>query len=94
MADDFAVGARLWLPCEVKAGPFTDERRVLVHGEGGDWIGFVNVRWLQEKEAEVGQNLVLAKVVEVADSSFRARIPGSAPQGGLFEGKRDRVAPA
>ena len=52
MADDLAVGARLWLPCEVKPGPFTDERRVLVHGEGGNWMGFVNVRWLQEKEAE------------------------------------------
>ena len=94
MADHFAVGARLWLPCEVKPGPFTDERRVLVRGEGGDWIGFVNVRWLQEKEAEDGQNLVLAKVVEVADSLFRARIPGNSPHGGLFEGRRDRVAPA
>ena len=92
MADDLAVGARLWLPCEVKPGPFTDERRVLVHGEGGNWVGFVNVRWLQEKEAEDGHNAVLAKVVEVEESSFRARIRGSALAGGLFEGRRDRVA--
>ena len=56
-------------------------------------MGFVNVRWLQEKEAEDGHNAVLAKVVEVEEESFRARIPGSAPAGGLFEGRRDRVAP-
>ena len=92
MADEVAVGSRLWLPCEVKPGPFTDERRVLVQGEGGNWMGFVNVRWLHEKEAEDGHNAVLAKVVEVEESSFRARIRGSALAGGLFEGRRDRVA--
>ena len=85
----------MWLPCEVKPGPFSDERMVLVKGDDSEWFGFVNVRWLRKDRT--GPNEVLAKVVDVEWPSYRARIPGFAPKSGLFqgriEGKLVRVAP-
>ena len=47
MAKDrvFSVGAGVWLPCRVKAGPFPDEQTVLIEGkdtqDGQDWFGVV-----------------------------------------------------
>ena len=89
---DLPIGSRMWLPCEVKPGPFTNERMVLVQGEGNPWFGFVNTLWLKDGNDE-GADEVLAKVVEVTKDRFRARIPGSAPQSTLFEGRLERVAP-
>ena len=37
---DLYPGARMWLPCEVKPGPFSDERMVLVVADGSEWFGF------------------------------------------------------
>ena len=88
-----SVGARMWLPCHVKPGPFSDERMVLVEGDKGEWFGFVNVRWLKSGEDE-GTDEVLARVVEVDGSMFKARIPGNAPRKGLFEGRVAHVAPS
>ena len=33
-------GMRIWLPCEVKPGPFSDERMVRVESESGSWLAF------------------------------------------------------
>ena len=42
-------GALIWLPCEVKPGPFPNERLVKVASRAGeDWVGFVDVRYLKE----------------------------------------------
>ena len=83
-------GASMWLPCEVKAGPFSDERMVLVIADDSEWFGFVNVRWLKKKGLE-DQDEVLARVVDVEGPTFRARIPGSALQSELFQGRVDRA---
>jgi len=70
-----AGGAYTWLPCEVKPGPFSDERLVRVASEFGDWVGFVPVSSLAGKE---GESLIRALVVEVQGDRFLARIPGEA----------------
>lgn len=88
-----SAGASMWLPCEVKPGPFSDERMVLVNGEDGEWFGFVNTRWLKKKRSE-GEDEVLARVVAVDGPTFRARIPGEALQSRLVEGRVDRVTPS
>jgi len=36
-------GARIWIPCEVKPGPFSDERMVRVQSQAGEWLGFVGL---------------------------------------------------
>ena len=88
-----SAGASMWLPCEVKPGPFSDERMVLVTGGDSEWLGFVNTRWLKKRSPE-GRDEVLARVVDVDGPTFRARIPGEAFQSGLFQGRVDRAMPS
>ena len=90
---ELAVGAKMWLPCQVKPGPFSNERMVLVQDDIGQWFGFVDVRWLKGGEDE-GRDQVLAKIVDIDGPQFKARIPGYAPQRRLFQGRVERVAVA
>ena len=64
---DLYPGARMWLPCEVKPGPFSDERMVLIMADGNEWFGFVNVRWLRRHGSE--------DTDEVLGESSRCRRP-------------------
>ena len=52
-----AGGAYTWLPCEVKPGPFSDERLVRVASELGDWVGFVPVSSVAAKRAKASFGL-------------------------------------
>ena len=83
----------MWLPCQVKPGPFSDERMVLVIADGSEWFGFVNVRWLKKRGSE-GRDEVLARVVDIDGPTFHARIPGNALQSKLFQGRVDRAVPS
>lgn len=58
------VGTRIWIPCRVKPGPFSDERTVLVSSDDSDWSGFVNVRWLKSR-GDNDNDQVLATVVSI-----------------------------
>ena len=90
----FGIGSKVWLPCEVRPGPFSDERLVRVSADTGpEWVGFVETRWLREPLAE-GYTEVLSIVVEVRDDTFAARIPGHTPTGQLFEGLTKRAKPS
>ena len=84
------VGNRIWLPCRVKSGPFFDERTVLIASEGGNWSGFVNVRWLKSG-GDDDRDEVLATVVSVNATTFMARIRGHALRHRLFEGRTERA---
>ena len=86
-------GARMWLPCEVKPGPFSDERMVLIKAGGNEWLGFVNVRWLK-KHGSQDTDEVLAKVVDVDGPTFQARIPGNALQTRLIQGRVEHAVPS
>lgn len=86
---DLKVGDEVWIPCEVKPGPFSDERMVLVEGgDQGPWIGFVNVSALRDAH---GRTFVRAKVSEVGPTSFSARLPGHSAVGHRFHAPRDKV---
>ena len=67
----------MWLLCEVRLGPFADERMVRVTTDGSERLGFVNVRWLRNRGLENRDN-VRARVVEVEGPTF----PGSAIKSG------------
>ena len=86
------VGARIWVPCKVKSGPFSNERRVLIDTGENEWFGFVSTDWLLNKEEE-GDDQILVKVVSIEGDIFHAIVPGSAPQPALFEGHLSHVGP-
>ncbi|HEY0554729.1 MAG TPA: hypothetical protein VGG20_10715 [Thermoanaerobaculia bacterium] len=87
------IGTRIWVPCDVKPGPFSDERfvRICVNG-GSPWLGFVPAERLKDPILE-GRTLLPALVVSVLGDKFTARIPGEALTPFLFEGVLSRVQP-
>lgn len=84
-------GARIWIPCEVKPGPFSDERMVRVETQAGEWLGFVDVRLLRDRGLTEGRTSVLATVEAVSGQRFTARLPGHPVRSLLFEGSTDRA---
>ena len=64
---------------------------VRIRSERGDWVGFVNVRWLQQEDAE--SPFVLATIIDISPQGdmFTARIPGHTPTGNFFQGLMDRA---
>lgn len=84
------VGRIVWLPCEVKPGPFPNERMIRVASDQGDWVGFVPVDSLREP-VEKGNSSVRAVLVDVEGDGFRARIAGEPVASSFFEGRLSRV---
>lgn len=84
------VGRLVWLPCEVKPGPFSDERFIRVSSERGDWFAFVPVDSLRDP-VENGESSVRAVLVDVHGERFRARVAGEPVTSSFFEGTLSRV---
>jgi hypothetical protein len=81
---DFRIGNHVWIPCDVKPGPFSDERFVKVSSSSGDWYGFVAANSLREPVVE-GSTAATAVVVDVKKDRFRAQIIGEALSDTLLE---------
>lgn len=88
------VGSQVWVSCEVKPGPFSNERLVRVEEtSGAPWIGFVEVDALKEP-IEEGMTSVRVVVVELGEGRFRGRFPGQALSDSMqFEGAIAQVVP-
>ena len=86
------IGTKVWIPCDVKPGPFSDERVVRIQENGTDWLGFVPIDRLKEPILE-GRTLLLALVIGIVGEKFVARLPGEALASSLFEGFVSRVRP-
>lgn len=78
-------GSKIWIPCEVKPGPFSDERFVRASVNGTDWLGFVQARHLKEPIFE-GSTQVPGMVVSVLGDRFTAQVQGEALNPVLLEG--------
>jgi hypothetical protein len=90
---NYAPGGQIWIPCDVKPGPFSDERIICVSSSRGEWVGFVHVNALREPILE-GETFVRAVIVSVGSTgSFNAKIPGEPVTSSLFEGTLSRVKP-
>ncbi len=89
-----SVGATIWVPCEVKPGPFSDERLIKVASLHGEWVGFVNTTYLKDPATTAGHTYVRAVVTGVRDDIFQARVPGHALTTKLFEGTTAGVVQA
>ncbi len=73
----------VWLPCEVRSGPFKDERRVYLKLGDNEWFGFVNVAELKEKVLQ-GSDRVKAVVIGMEPKgrvilTVRGQSPASGP---------------
>jgi len=84
------IGTQVWVPCEVKPGPFSDERLVRVPSSRGEWLGFVPIQSLREPILE-GSTFIGARVVAVTGERFKASLPGEALTPSWFEGDVARV---
>ena len=88
----FQRGGQIWIPCEVKPGPFPDERMVRIDSEGAQWVGFVPVESLQQPVTH-GSTYVRAVIVNVIGSRLEARVPGEPVASRLAEITQSRVQP-
>lgn len=83
-------GRRVWIPCQVKTGPFPDERVVRVQSRLGDSLAFVRTAYLKDPIPE-GETFVCATVVDVQGDTFVAQLPGQAITSKDFEGEIARI---
>ena len=86
------VGDRLLLPCEVKPGPFSDERMVRVQTDDFEWLGFVPISAL-ESPVDQGKTCISARVTDIQGNCFQAILPGHAITSTFFRGDISRVKP-
>jgi hypothetical protein len=71
-------GSVVWIPCEVRGGPFPDERMVHVDTGMSEWFGFVNVSELKNKVA-TGKDSVRCVVLAVERDYLVVGIEGQSP---------------
>jgi hypothetical protein len=85
------VGAEAWIDCEVKPGPFSDERLVRVKKNGDTWVGFVNAAQLRPPIPETGQTKVRVRLIKVEGNSFVGQILGHSVTPQPIHGTLDEV---
>lgn len=71
------VGDRVWLPCEVKPGPFSNERLVRIQLLTDIWVGFVDTNALKD-QLETGSTHVLALITAIEEDEVTALVQGHA----------------
>ena len=80
-------GSYVWIRCEVKPGPFSDERMVRVESTiGGVWLGFANASSLKDS-VTVGATSIKALVVSVQKDVLDAQPMGSGLTSTVFKEK-------
>lgn len=79
-----SVGQRVWVPCQVKSGPFADERMVRVSSPVGTWAGFVSTANLAEPTT-LGENGAAVLVRVIGDQRFTAEPIGEPLANRLYE---------
>ena len=78
-------GARVWIPCEVKTGPFSNERLVRVESPAGESVAFVSTAHLRDPVV-TGRTFVDAVVTTVEGGTFTAVMLGHPVGPNAFQG--------
>ena len=68
-------GQYLWIPCEVKPGPFSDERMIRIELGDAQWVGFVPVTELRSP-VDVGTAQVRGFVREANRGNLLVSVRG------------------
>lgn len=66
---------KVWIPCEVKKGPFSDERTVKITSGESEAVAFVGTDFLREP-VEGGHTFIKVDVVSESKDTIVAKIPG------------------
>jgi hypothetical protein len=78
----FKSGDELWVPADIRPGPFIDERRVYLKLGNNEWLGFVN-------ESEVrDEKFVRVHILHVKGDSVVLGIRGISPHSRSFKTER------
>jgi hypothetical protein len=85
-------GQKVWVPCEVKPGAFSNERLVRVISPIGDWIGFAPTSVLKEPVV-TGETAVQAMVLDVTGVELMLQIFGDALCNSAHADLLSRVTP-
>ncbi len=87
---DLVKGQKIWLPCEVKPGPFADERLVRVNSTAGSWLGFVP-DWALQQPISEGMTKILAVIIEIHNSTITVQFQGQSVTPGPFVDNASRA---
>ncbi len=87
---DFKVGSTLWLECDVKLGPFPNERFIRIPSNGSEWLGFVSDSVLRSP-IESGSTEIKATVVWIKEELFGAKLPGYGFGTSIYTGSISKV---
>ncbi len=83
-ASEFKRDVVVWLPCDVRSGPFSNERRIFVKIGESEWFGFVDIAELKESD---GKTFVRAVVLAVRPDAVVLGIRGQSPGSGPIQAK-------
>jgi hypothetical protein len=86
----FEKGSVVWLPCQVRGGPFPNERRVYIKTEISEWFGFVNTSELRAKVQE-GDDQVRGVVVSVTPDHVVIGVRGQSPASGAIQANPSQI---
>ena len=86
------IGELVWLRCEVKPGPFPNERLVRITLPSGSWVGFVDTTALKDPVLE-GSTSVLARITQVKENDVVALVQGHALDARQVQESTDQVEP-
>lgn len=86
------VGSEVWIPCEVKPGPFSNERLTRIQLPAGPWLGFVDTGALRDP-VETGNTYVLARITEIDDNQVTVIVQGHAFDASIVQASRNKVQP-
>ena len=86
------IGELVWLRCEVKPGPFPNERLVRIKLPSKQWMGFVDTKALKEP-VETGKTYVLARITQVKEKTVLATVQGHALDSRHVQESTDKVVP-
>ena len=87
-----SIGQKVWVPCEVKRGPFSNERMVRVTSPAGQWFGFVSTAGLKDP-VETGVTSVKAIILELLGAHLMLQVVGSAVTDTVYRDLVSRVSP-
>lgn len=86
------IGRFVWIPCEVRPGPFSDERLVKVADAEAEWVGFVSTMALQTPVRE-GRSALKALILDVDDIGYLAQPMGHGVNATAFRASFERLMP-
>ncbi|HVR37612.1 MAG TPA: hypothetical protein VMU84_00840 [Thermoanaerobaculia bacterium] len=83
-------GGQIWIPCEVKPGPFANERLVRVCSDFAEWVGFVPIEILRDSLLE-GETFIRGTITDVQNDRFEVYFAAHAVTSNVFAGSVAKV---